>query len=142
MDPDFNPNLIIPIGTQVVSRVEIKGPAGEPACPPGAVGEIIEAPVDNFHSYRVRFVNGVEASLRRQEISIRKQYQQERAGEILSEFSLYDYVIYRCIVGSRAFGLDESGSDTDRRGIYLPPAEMQWSLYGVPEQLENADREE
>jgi predicted nucleotidyltransferase len=25
----------------------------------------------------------------------------------------------------------------DRRGIYLPPAELHWSLYGVPEQVEN-----
>jgi predicted nucleotidyltransferase len=46
------------------------------------------------------------------------------------------HVIYRCIVGSRAYGLDDSDSDTDRRGIYLPPADLHWSLYGVPEQLE------
>jgi predicted nucleotidyltransferase len=50
---------------------------------------------------------------------------------------LYSYIIYRCVVGSRAYGLDELGSDTDRRGIYLPPAERHWSLEGVPEQLEN-----
>src|SRR5438477_73705 len=50
---------------------------------------------------------------------------------------LYDHVIYRCIVGSRAYGLDDDESDTDRRGIYLPPAELHWSLSGVPEQLEN-----
>ena len=29
----------------------------------------------------------------------------------------------------------------DRRGFYLPPAELQWSLAGVPEQLET-DQEE
>ncbi|MBM4041266.1 MAG: nucleotidyltransferase domain-containing protein [Planctomycetes bacterium] len=50
---------------------------------------------------------------------------------------LREFVIYRCIVGSRAFGLSEPGSDTDRRGIYLPPAELHWSLEGVPEQLED-----
>ncbi|MBN1912642.1 MAG: nucleotidyltransferase domain-containing protein, partial [Pirellulales bacterium] len=33
-------------------------------------------------------------------------------------------------------------SDTDRRGVYLPPAELHWSLYGVPEQLENDATEE
>jgi len=31
-------------------------------------------------------------------------------------------VIYRCVVGAREHGLDGPGSDTDRRGIYLPPA--------------------
>ena len=49
---------------------------------------------------------------------------------------------YRCIVGSRAYGLDTEASDTDLRGFFLPPAELQWSLYGVPEQLENPDTEE
>jgi predicted nucleotidyltransferase len=45
------------------------------------------------------------------------------------------FIIYRCIVGSRAYGLDIEGSDIDRRGIYLPPAELHWSIYGVPGQL-------
>ena len=45
-------------------------------------------------------------------------------------------------VGSRAYGLDDADSDTDRRGVYLPPADVHWSLYGVPEQLENLDTEE
>jgi len=49
---------------------------------------------------------------------------------------LYRSIIYRCVIGSRAYGLDEPGSDTDRRGIYLPPAARHWSLGGVPEQLE------
>jgi predicted nucleotidyltransferase len=46
--------------------------------------------------------------------------------------------------GSRqsTYGLDDAESDTDRRGVYLPPAEMHWSLYGVPEQLDfNATEE-
>jgi predicted nucleotidyltransferase len=45
-------------------------------------------------------------------------------------------VIYQCIIGSQAYGLADSESDIDRRGFYLPPAELHWSLYGVPEQLE------
>jgi hypothetical protein len=51
--------------------------------------------------------------------------------------NLFDFVIYRCVIGSRAYGLDDAESDVDRRGVYLPPADMHWSLYGVPEQLEN-----
>jgi predicted nucleotidyltransferase len=46
-------------------------------------------------------------------------------------------VILRCVIGSRAYGLDHDASDTDRRGIYLPPADLQWSLFGVPDQLED-----
>jgi uncharacterized protein len=52
------------------------------------------------------------------------------------------YIIYRCVVGSRAYGLDQSDSDVDIRGIYLPPADLEWSLMGVPEQLENDDTQE
>ncbi len=133
-------HLILPLGTQVVTRVEIKGAGGEVLCPHGAVGEIIKSPDDGTHSYRVRFLNGVEAALLRHELTIRKQYQRAatQPGEnALDDYDLYDFVIYRCVVGSRAFGLAGDDSDTDRRGIYLPPAELQWSLYGVPEQLEN-----
>jgi predicted nucleotidyltransferase len=54
---------------------------------------------------------------------------------------LYRFVIYRCVVGSTAYGLNREGSDVDRRGFYLPPADLEWSLAGVPEQLEN-DQEE
>ena len=141
----FNPHLIVPVGTQVVTLVEVKGRAGGRVCPAGAVGEITASPQDNFHSYHVRFADGTEAALRRHEFAVRKHHQ---AGELLrpedalSNFELYDYVIYSCVVGSRAYGLDEDASDVDRRGIYLPPAEMHWSLYGVPEQLENKSTEE
>ena len=60
----------------------------------------------------------------------------------LAEHDLYDYVIYRCIVGSRAYGLSHDASDTDYRGIYLPPAELHWSLTRVPEQIESPATEE
>jgi len=138
-------HLILPAGTQVVTRVEIKDAAGQILAPRGAVGEIVKAPDDGSHSYRVRFVNGVEAALRRHEMTIRKQYQREAAqpgDEILAEYDLYDFVIYRCVVGSRAFGLAGEDSDIDRRGVYLPPADLQWSLYGAPEQLENEATQE
>jgi hypothetical protein len=72
----------------------------------------------------------------RKDFSIRKEYQTEQSGLIspLEDYQLFDYVIYRCVVGSKAFGLDDENSDTDRRGIYLPPAEVHWSMFGVPEQ--------
>lgn len=46
-------------------------------------------------------------------------------------------VMLRVVIGSRAYGLDDEHSDTDKRGIYLPQAEQHWSLEGVPEQIEN-----
>jgi hypothetical protein len=139
-----NPRLIIPVGTQVVSRREIFDGAGALLCPRGAVGVIVQAPTDHTHSYRVLFTNNVEAALLRNELTIRKQHQQAglQASVTLDEDELYEYVIYRCVVGSRAYGLEHAASDTGRRGIYLPPAAMHWSLYGVPEQLEHKEREE
>ncbi|VEP15825.1 conserved hypothetical protein [Hyella patelloides LEGE 07179] len=141
----MNPNLIIPVGTQVVSRIEIKNKDRKIICLQGAVGVVVYSPTDNSHNYKVRLTNDSEIILRRHEFSIRKHYQKQGlqdANDMLAELNLYDYVIYRCVVGSRAFGLDNEHSDTDLRGIYLPPADLHWSLYGIPEQLENHDNQE
>jgi len=50
--------------------------------------------------------------------------------------------IYRCVTGSRAYGLEVDESDTDYRGIFLPSAEAHWSLYGVPPQFERHETQE
>ena len=137
--------LIIPVGTQVVSRLEIRDAAGALTCPLGAAGVIVRAPEDATHSYRVQLPDGREVSLRRQELSIRKHVQQEdldAVGAVLGEYDLYQYVMYRCVLGSHAYGLAHDASDVDRRGIYLPPAELHWSLFGVPEQLEDKESDE
>ena len=138
-------HLIIPTGTQVVSRVEVLDAAGAVVCPVGAAGVVVRAPDDATHSYRVRLPDGREVSLRRQELSIRKHVQREdlaEVGAVLGDYDLYEYVVYRCVLGSRAYGLAHEQSDSDRRGIYLPPAELHWSLFGVPEQLENRETDE
>ena len=72
------------------------------------------------------------------------KYKEGEIGESAQrpECNLFERVIYRCVIGSRAYGLEDAESDTDRRGIYLPPAELHWSLYGVPEQLENEATQE
>jgi predicted nucleotidyltransferase len=59
-----------------------------------------------------------------------------------AEYDVYRNVIYRCVVGSQAYGLNRDTSDVDRRGIYLAPAELEWSLYGVPDQIESPENEE
>jgi predicted nucleotidyltransferase len=136
-------HMILSPGTQVVALCEVRGTDGKPVHPRGAVGVVIQSPGDYWHSYRVRFLDGFEASLGREQISVLSAFQRETVmPDALAEYDLYRHVIYRCVVGSRAYGLDDSQSDTDRRGIYLPPAERHWSLYGVPEQLENPGTEE
>jgi len=140
-----NFNLILPAGTQIVTKIEVKNPATNQSWKPGAVGVIIQSPTDNSHAYLVKLPDGTEISLRRHELTIRKQFQSEglqSKADFLSEYNLYDSVIYRCIVGSKAYGLDNAQSDTDRRGIYQPPANLHWSLYGIPEQLENKQNDE
>ena len=117
--------------------------------PTGAVGAVLRAPEDATHDYLIRFADGREAALRRVEVSILKQSHGEDfqqgigGGSDTTELSgLRPFVIYQCVVGSRAFGLDDEDSDTDRRGIYLPPSDLEWSLFGAPEQLENAGTQE
>jgi hypothetical protein len=137
--------MILPVGTQIVTRVEIKGKDGKPMRPKGTVGRIVKAPVDHLHTYLIQLPDGSETRLRRHELFTRKQEHEDALNEasyFLEDYDLYQQVIYRCIVGSRAYGLTDGDSDTDRRGIYLPPADLQWSVFGVPEQLENQETEE
>jgi uncharacterized protein len=55
---------------------------------------------------------------------------------------VWDHIVYRCIIGSRAYGLETEASDVDRRGFFLPPADAFWSLDGVPEQIEKDETQE
>lgn len=139
-------NPVLSVGTQVVVHL----PDAAASTLNGTVGVIAETPTDPQALYKVRFSNGTEDSFYRSELVIRKHFQQanplqlsaNEADQAALTDELYDYVIYRCIVGSRAYGLDTASSDTDRRGFYLPPADRQWSFQGVPEQLENKASEE
>ena len=140
-----SPNLIYSVGTQVVALKQVQGSNGEAVHPAGAVGVVVRSPRDRQHSYRVRFPDGFESALHHDNLMLLAEYKQgaiNDSNKTLSTHGLFDRVIYRCVVGSRAFGLDTEESDTDRRGIYLPPANLHWSLYGVPEQLENDETEE
>ncbi len=138
-------NLIYSPGTQVVSLVEVRGPGSRTLHPRGAVAVIVRSPADVSHSYRVRFPDGYEAALRVNELMPLAQYKEGEIGDSAisaATTNLFERVIYRCVIGSQAYGLAGEASDIDRRGIYLPPAEAHWSLYGVPEQLENESSQE
>src|SRR5262249_54072431 len=124
----------------VVALADVLGASGKVLHPRGSVGVVVRSPVDSEHPYRVRFADGTEASLPRDQVTMLARYKEAEIGDAgitPLRCNLYERVIYRCVIGSQAYGLAGEGSDIDRRGIYLPPAELHWSLYGVPDQLEN-----
>ncbi|MGC1395161.1 MAG: hypothetical protein WA828_12850, partial [Coleofasciculaceae cyanobacterium] len=62
-----NPNLILPVGTQVVTRVALLVDGLERSC--GTLGVVVKA-LDHSHSYLVQFPDGTQALLRREELTI------------------------------------------------------------------------
>lgn len=112
----------LPVGTKVIVRVTRK------------VGVIQPGPDEG--GYQVRFADGVEELHRRDALTVFRHELADLAGET-DPARLRPFILYSCVVGSRAYGLDTENSDTDRRGFYLPPAELHWSLAALPEQLED-----
>src|SRR6266516_235204 len=117
-------------GTQVVSLVEVRGTNDPRVHPRGAVGVVTRTPTGDQNQFLVRFPDGFEASFTREKLEVLKHFKDRlgapvsdpaRAGsEIGVPFDLESSIIYRCVVGSRAYGLDNDESDTDRRGTRSP----------------------
>lgn len=129
-----SPSFLIPVGTQVVLRGDKVMPGTGEVRPAGTVAEVLEAPTNNDRPYKVRFLDGTEIRVKFGELAIRRR---EVADELATPGAdLRGFVIYRVTVGSQAFGLATDASDEDRRGVFLPPAEMTWSLFKPPEQVE------
>ena len=142
------------VGTQIVSLVEVRGTNNFFVHLCGAVGVVTRTLIGDQDQFFVCFPNGFEASFSREKLEVLKHFK-DRFGEVgrvtpcapgspdgslrtaIPPFDLESFIIYRCVVGSRAYGLDNDESDTDHRGIYLAPAELQWSLFGAPEQFED-----
>lgn len=137
-------SLIYSVGTQVVVQKDTYHVNQRVAHPAGSVGVVVRSPVDRTHAYRVKFNDGFEASVHHDQLIRLSEFKRQHIGDSAdaSPIDLNERIIYRCVIGSRAYGLEDDQSDTDRRGIYLPPAELHWSLYGVPEQLENEATQE
>ncbi|HZW07029.1 MAG TPA: hypothetical protein VFF65_07885, partial [Phycisphaerales bacterium] len=98
---------ILPVGTAVVALVEARGADGRPTHPRGTAGLVVTSPLDPEHSYRVRFPGGDEVSLKRHHVQVLSVYQREGSGspvDPLREHDLFSHVIYRCVIGSRAYG--------------------------------------
>lgn len=126
-------------GTQVVALIEVRGTNNSLVHPRGAVGVVTRTPAVESERFLVRFPDGFEAAFTREQLDVLKHFKDRLPGADApaADFDLERFIIYRCVVGSRAYGLDNDESDTDRRGIYLAPAELQWSLFGAPEQFED-----
>src|SRR2546423_9588793 len=96
---ELNPHLILPVGTQVVALVEVRGAHGAVVHPRGAVGVVVQAPADYWHAYRVRFPDEFEASFRRNELAILSHYNSPDAAlagnavDRLAQYNLFQPVI-------------------------------------------------
>lgn len=134
-----------PTGTQVVTLRDVVGQNGRTLHPRGAVGVVVKSPTDLDPAYRIRFPDGVEEFLNSGDLTTLAKFKEGVIGDtsLTAQGSeLFDRVIFQCIIGSQAYGLADGESDIDRRGFYLPPADLHWSLYGVPEQLECHETQE
>ena len=133
------PGFVIAAGTQVVLKVAKTLSDGQQFKPAGSVGVVLESPPDNRQPYVVRFTDGAVVQALFDELSLRRREVEDELGEIQED--MRPWIIYRCQVGSKAFGLASEDSDDDLRGIYLPPAGLHWSLRRLPEQLEFKEEE-
>ena len=133
-------DFVIPAGTQVVvlepQQLTGTGKAdGASLKKPGSVGVVIKCPPHNGQPYLVRFSDEIELEIPFHQLTLRRQEIENILGDVANE-DFTPFIIYRCQVGSKAFGLANSDSDDDLRGIFIPPADRHWSLYKVPEQIE------
>src|SRR5678816_1271179 len=102
-------------GTQVVSLVEVRGTNNSLVHPRGAVGVVTRTPTGDQTEFLVRFPDGFEASLTREDLDILKHFKDRLPGaeRAVAEFDLERLIIYRCVVGSRSYGLETEESDID-----------------------------
>ena len=76
----YHPNLIYSPGTQVVTLVEILRQNGKVLHPRGSVGVVVRSPADMDHPYRVRFADGIEDSLNRDQLTMLARYKESEIG--------------------------------------------------------------
>ncbi|HUR54497.1 MAG TPA: hypothetical protein VMZ71_10220 [Gemmataceae bacterium] len=115
-DDNLPPDFLIPLGTQVVLRYERPVPGTADTKPAGTVGVIAETPATNDRPYLVRFLDGVSFRLKFAELLVRRvDHSVEATATAGPDVSAF--VVYRVMVGSRAFGLSPESSDEDRLGV-------------------------
>ncbi len=107
--------MIYSTGTQVVARKDVMAENDRIAHPAGAVGVIVRSPVDRSHAYRVKFSDGWEAPIHHDQLTRLSEFKSDQIRNhdtALASSGLYDRVIYRCVIGSRAYGLEDEASGT------------------------------
>jgi hypothetical protein len=115
------PTFLISPGTQVVLKVD-KLLSDGTIRQQGSVAVVQESPPDNQYAYTLRFADGQTVKAHFRELAIRRKEIEDQLA--LTGEDLRPWIIYRCQVGSRAFGLAGDDSDDDLRGIYLPSARL------------------
>ena len=142
-----DPHFVIPVGSQVVLKVDQTRAGPNPETKShlkkaGSIGVVIQCPPRNDQPYRLRFQDSSELEVSFSDIVLRRaEIDQMLAKKELTVSDVQPWIIYRCRVGSRAFGLSHADSDDDQRGIFLPPADLHWSMYRLPNQVESMDRD-
>lgn len=139
----YHPNLIFSVGSRVVLKTDVVLNDGVVVA--GTVAAVQVSPLSREEPYQVQVVDGPLLRVYADQIELLALVKEQRIGFGNTEVAEPDYwsrIFFSCVVGSRAFGLENENSDTDRRGIYLPTAAQHWSLHGVPEQLENEETQE
>ena len=129
---DIDPTSVpLPPGTEVVTRVdrEIDGELR----PQGATGRVSKLESDRVE---VTFIDGKRATYLRSEVTARKvgvaRYAQRRAA---AWDQLRPCVVIDTLVGSRAWGVADEGSDEDRRGVFVLPLPWTTGLVDPPQDL-------
>ena len=148
------------VGARVVTQVATLGEKERVLHPRGSVAIVVKVLNDGEETaYRIRFPDGLEEVFGAAEVTSLVAHQERAIGKRQGDLQwtvlqrtassidfhshpLFQRVLFRCVIGSRAYGLADAESDVDRRGFYLAPADHHWSLYGVPDQIECDETQE
>lgn len=132
LDPQAVP---LPNGTEVITRVDRV--LADRRVPQGAVGRVVATKPEGLD---VMLVGIGVVRYQREELSPRKVGQlrhAERRGAAWG--ALTPCIVLEAVVGSRAWGLSDEGSDTDRRGVFALPFLWTAGLAPPPTDLVSAD---
>lgn len=133
---DVDPLAVpLPNGTEVTTRVDRM--IGERKVKQGAIGRVVST---NGDQLEVSILGVGQGTYRRDELVPRKTGQLRFAARRAAAWdALGDCVVLDALVGSRAWGLANEGSDTDRRGVFVLPFSWTTGLVEAPLDLVSTD---
>ena len=133
---DLDPQTVpLPAGTEVTTRVDRS--VEDWVIPQGASARVIAVDGDRVE---VVFLDGKRATYLRSEVTPRKlgvvKYAQRRAA---AWDQLRPCVVIDTVVGSRAWGVADEGSDEDHKGVFVLPTPWTTGLVDPPLDLTSLD---